>query len=102
MKCLYWNARGLANSPTKLALKRIIAVNKPDFVFISEPWMDVRKFPFRWLHRLGLKLFAVNEKDGLDPNLWCCCLTQLDPQVIAVDNQQVSFILQTQNNSFGI
>ncbi|XP_058761210.1 uncharacterized protein LOC131634556 [Vicia villosa] len=61
MKCLYWNARGLANSPTKLALKRIITVNKPDLVFISEPWMDVRKFPFRWLHRLGLKLFVTQD-----------------------------------------
>lgn len=49
--------RGIANSPTKLDLKRLILVNKPDFVFIYEPWMDVDNFSVRWLHRLGLKFF---------------------------------------------
>ncbi|XP_058776647.1 uncharacterized protein LOC131650967 [Vicia villosa] len=102
MKCLYWNVRGIANSPTKLALKRLIRVNKPDFVFISEPWMDVKDFPFRWLQRLGLKLFAVNNRDGLDPNLWCCCLLSLEPQVVAADCQQVSFTLKIQDRFFGV
>ncbi|XP_058783905.1 uncharacterized protein LOC131658652 [Vicia villosa] len=102
MKCLFWNVRGIANSPTKLALKRLINVNKPDFVFISEPWMDVKKLPFRWLHRLGLKLFAVNERNGLDPNLWCCCSIHLDPQVIASDDQQVSFLLKNNGDTSGV
>ncbi|XP_058770393.1 uncharacterized protein LOC131644024 [Vicia villosa] len=102
MKCLFWNVRGIANSPTKLALKRLIRVNHPDFVFISEPWMEVKNFPFRWLHRLGLKLFAVNERDGLDPNLWCCCRLDIEPQIVAIDNQQVSFLIKNQDNTFGI
>lgn len=50
MKCLFWNVRGLANSP--LALKRLITVNKPNFVLIVEPWMHYKSFPTRWLARL--------------------------------------------------
>ncbi|XP_058761813.1 uncharacterized protein LOC131635226 [Vicia villosa] len=102
MTCLYWNVRGLANSPTKLALKRLIRVNKPDFVFIFEPWMEVKDALIRWLHRLGLKLFAINNKDGLDPNLWCCCRMELEPQVVAADSQQVFFLLKIHEKSFGI
>ena len=37
MKCIYWNLRGIANSPTKMALKNLIIANKPDLIFIAEP-----------------------------------------------------------------
>lgn len=68
MKCLFWNVRGLANSP--LALKRLITVNKPSFVLIVEPWMHYKSFPTRWLARYDLKLFDVDDRDSLAPNLW--------------------------------
>jgi hypothetical protein len=58
MKTLYWKIRGLANPPSRLALKRLIIVNKPDIVLISEPWMDIDKFPTLSLSRLGLKIFS--------------------------------------------
>jgi hypothetical protein len=71
MKCLYWNVRGLANSPTKLALKNLITINKPDFSFISEPWMNLSRISQSWWNRLGLKVFAVNSRNNLLPNMWC-------------------------------
>jgi hypothetical protein len=49
MKILYWNIRGIANSPSRLVLKRLILANKPDFVFIYEPWMPFHIFPISWL-----------------------------------------------------
>jgi hypothetical protein len=45
MKVLYWNIRGIANSSSKLALKRLINLHCPDFVFIAEPWMKFDSFP---------------------------------------------------------
>jgi hypothetical protein len=71
MKCFYWNVRGLANSPTKLALKNLILVNKPDFCFIAEPWITADRFSASWLNRVGMKFFAVNIRGNLLPNLWC-------------------------------
>jgi exonuclease III len=62
MKCIAWNARGLANSPTRLALKNIIKQHNPDIILLSEPWMDFSNLPRRWLANLNLKLFASNSR----------------------------------------
>jgi hypothetical protein len=71
MKGLYWNIRGIANKVSKLALRNLINTEKPDFIIIVEPWMSFDKFPLRWLQRLDLKLFSVNCRDNLLPNIWC-------------------------------
>jgi hypothetical protein len=39
MKCLFWNIRGIANTSSKLALRRFLNVEKPDFVLLAEPWV---------------------------------------------------------------
>lgn len=102
MKCLYWNMRGITNSPTKLALKRTLTVHKPDVLFIAEPWMSFNDFPPRWLSRLGLKMFVINTRIDLEPNLWCFCLASLNPEVISVVDQHVSFLIKDQNIICGI
>ena len=79
MKTLFWNIRGLANTPSKLALRRIIKKEKPDIILIVEPWMSFRNFPKRWLLRLDLKMFSMNKRDNLLPNLWCICNSRLNP-----------------------
>lgn len=101
MKCLFWNIRGLANSPTRLALKRLIVLHKPDIILIAEPWIPFNCFPFYWLNRLNLKLFALNNRPNLIPNLWCICSKNLNPNIINIDNQQVSFTITDNNKIFG-
>jgi hypothetical protein len=91
MKCIVWNARGLANSPTRLALKNIIQQHKPDIILLSEPWMDFVDLPRRWLANLNLKLFALNSRPNLLPNLWCLCKLSISPTLIASDEQHVTF-----------
>jgi hypothetical protein len=91
MKCLFWNLRGLANSPTRLALKSLILSNNPDIILIAEPWMNFECFPKFWLQNLGLKLFAVNSRVNLLPNLWCICKLNICSTIIAADVQHVSF-----------
>lgn len=100
MKFIYWNIRGLANSPSRLALHNLILTNKPDFVFISEPWMSFDCFPFVWLNRLGFKLFSKNSRENLLPNLWCFCLSSFSPTILDIDDQQVSFSLNINNLEF--
>jgi hypothetical protein len=102
MKVLFWNIRGLANAPSKLALKRLINQNQPDIILISEPWILYEQFPRRWLHRLGLKLFAVNNRNNLTPNLWCICASRLNPIIYAVTDQFVAFSVIDNNKSFGV
>jgi hypothetical protein len=87
MKGLYWNIRGIANKASKLALRRLISTNKPDFIIISEPWMSFGAFPTNWLQRLDLKLFCVNERDNLLPNIWCICKNSIDPDPLYIDDQ---------------
>jgi hypothetical protein len=102
MKSLYWNARGMANAPTRLALKRLITVNKPDFCFIAEPWISFDRFSRGWFHRLGYKLFASNIRNDLLPNLWCFCLHNLQHEVIEFNDQMVAFSFNYNNIKIGI
>jgi hypothetical protein len=93
MKLLYWNLRGIANTPTRLALQRLLLLHKPDLLFIAEPWMDFGDFPPSWFRRLGFKLFSFNDRGNLKPNLWCLCTFDLNPSIIDRDDQQVTFSL---------
>lgn len=93
MKCLFWNVKGIANHPSRLALKRLIILHKPHIVIISEPWMCFNTFPNRWHSNLNLKLFAMNSRPNHLPNLWCFCKSNLDPTLLATDDQQVTFSL---------
>jgi hypothetical protein len=91
MKHIYWNIRGIANSPSKIALKRLLKAYKRDFCYISEPWMNFNNFPSNWFSRLNFKLFAVNKRNDLLPNIWCCCSSHIEPVIIHADDQQISF-----------
>jgi hypothetical protein len=102
MKALFWNVRGLANSPTKLALQRLLVVNKPEFCFVSEPWMIFEDFPRGWFHRLGYKLLDTNNRNLLKPNLWCLCSLNLYPTTILITDQLVSFTFDYNNIKCGI
>lgn len=101
MKCLYWNIRGIVNSPTRLALQRILLQQKPDFLLIAEPMMNLNHFPLSWLFRLGFKLFAQNNRPTHLPNLWCFCSLHLNPVILEITSQSVSFTITDNNISFG-
>jgi hypothetical protein len=102
MKCIFWNARGLANPPTRLALKKLILQHNPDIVLLSKPWMSFSDFPSRWLANLNLKLFALNTRTNLLPNLWCLCKISLNPLVLASDDQHVSFTISENDKTLAI
>lgn len=84
MICLYWNSRGLANNLTKLAPRRLIIKHKPDFLFLSKPWMAFENFPQNWFSKLGLKLITVNLRPNNIVNLWCFCKIHLDYVIISI------------------
>jgi hypothetical protein len=102
MKYIFWNVRRLVNSLTKLALKRLITTHNPDFCLIVEPWMDFARYPKTWLARLNLKMFAVNSRHNLIPNLWYLCLDHLSPSFILISDQHVSFTLVEDGKTFGV
>jgi hypothetical protein len=102
MKCIYWNTRGLANYPTRLALKNLILNHNPDIVLLSEPWLNFDDYPRRWFINLDLKLFAMNSRPNMLPNLWCLCKSHLNPTVLVSDVQHVSFIVLDNDKLFGI
>lgn len=89
MKVLFWNVRGLANSASQLALNNFCLSNKFDFLFISEPWMDLNNIPISYWNSLRLKCFAVNDRGMQLPNLWGLCRDSLNPDVISVSRQYI-------------
>ena len=102
MKILFWNIRGIANTPSRLALKRLIILNNPDFIFIAEPWISYDRFPQTWFLRLGFKLFACNTRQNNLPNLWCLCVSNLNPTIVASSDQHVSLTYTSNSSMFGI
>lgn len=102
MKLLYWNARGVAILETRLVLRNLILYNKPEFIFISEPMITLESFPRMFWYNLDLKVFAVNSRGDLAPNLWCMCPSSINPVIIASTCQHVSFSVLCNNQSFFI
>jgi len=88
---------GIANHPSRLALKRLTILHKPDIVIISEPWMCFNTFPRRWLSNLNLKLFAMNSRPNLVSNRWCFCKSNLDPMILSSEDQHVTFSLSIES-----
>lgn len=101
MRSLYWNASGPANPKTRLALRDLIVSNKPDFVFLAEPWMDHSKFPGLFWARLGLKLFA-NARENMLSKLWCVCRDEYRPHVVAMTAQSVAFSVLLEGKLFNV
>ncbi|CAL0326169.1 unnamed protein product [Lupinus luteus] len=100
MKALYWNRRGLGKPHTKLVLKNMCLENNPDLVFISEPMIDSSKLSALFWAALDLKLFVVNARGDLLPNLWGLCRMDLNPSVIASSQQHISISLSCNNKTF--
>ncbi|XP_050900230.1 uncharacterized protein LOC127106981 [Lathyrus oleraceus] len=89
MKNLYWNIRGIAKPPSRLALKRLLKVHKPNFLLIVKPKTSFDKISGNWFHKLGFKFFAFNNPIIL--SLWCFCKTDIGPTIIDSPNQFVVF-----------
>jgi len=99
MKGLFWEVRGLANAPSRLALKRLY---NPDICLTAEPWMNFYSFPRNWLSRIAFKLFALNKRENLLPNLWRLCANDINPSIVAIEDQFVYFTIAENGKTFGI
>jgi hypothetical protein len=64
--------------------------------------MNVNDLPRRWLISLNLKVFALNSRPNLLPNLWCLCNLSINPTILALDDQQVSFSISEHDKTFAI
>jgi hypothetical protein len=64
--------------------------------------MNVDSFPRSWLRCVNLKVFAINSRQHLLPNLWCLCSTNLFPKVVDIDDQQISFSIDEDGKTFGL
>lgn len=60
--------------------------------------MNYDDFPSTWLHKLEFKTFSFNERQNLLPNLWCIFASDINPTLIDIDDQQVSFSITVDNN----
>lgn len=69
MKILFWNVRAIGNLNTKLVLKEFCSLHKPEFLFISEPWISMDQIPLSFWKQLKLKPIVVNDRADSLPNL---------------------------------
>lgn len=67
IKILYWNCRGIGNSPTQSMLHHLLHVNSPDLLFLSEPMNPFLSFISNGVHSFGFDSFLSN----INNSLWC-------------------------------
>lgn len=91
MKVLFSNVRGLGNPDTRTTLKKLCHIHNPNWLFVSEPWINSQKVPINYFKSLNLKLFAENNRGGSLSNLWCLCNDRFSPSVIESACQHVAF-----------
>lgn len=60
------------------------------------------KVPARFWRNMKLKIFALNNRESLRPNLWCLCSEAYDPTIIVNSSQHVSFTVKLDNQIIGI
>ncbi|MCI08814.1 hypothetical protein A2U01_0029895, partial [Trifolium medium] len=86
------------NIDTVLTSQEPQIAKESDFKLVTsrkrEPWMNIDNYPANWFSSMNLKVFAVNVRTNLLPNLWCLCSVNLDPVVIHADDQQISLIIK--------
>lgn len=63
----------------------------PNFLFLSEPWIDQSQILVAFWKGLHLKPFVVNNRTQLLPNIWGFCEESIFPTVISVSSQFVAF-----------
>lgn len=90
MKIICWNCRGFGNLKTRFVFKNFYFSNRLDFVFLSEPRIDIRDISNSFWRSLDLKAFSVNSRNSMLPNIWGLCNVDLNPSVISVFDQQCS------------
>ena len=71
IKALYWNCRGIANSPTIRVLANLVKTHSPNIIFISEPITLFSSSHSFQLRNLGFDIFFSNASHPSNPNLWC-------------------------------
>lgn len=91
LKIIFWNVKGLGNPETRLVLKNLCKMHRPDFLFLSEPWIAYSQVPSGFFRSLNLKLFVENDRGSIPSNFWCFCSDAFTPKVITSARQNVAF-----------
>lgn len=102
MQVIYWNCRGFGNPRTRLMLRNFCVSNKPDFVFLSEPWISISDVLISFWRQLNLKVFILNDRGSHLPNIWGLCNSLLDPSILSNSSQQCSFSINVDGSSLFI
>ncbi|GAU48947.1 hypothetical protein TSUD_285360 [Trifolium subterraneum] len=63
--------------------------------------MCFSKLSASWLNGIGMKIFAVNNRSNLLPNLCGLCSSHLNPSVLATDDQHISISVEVGRINFG-
>lgn len=91
MKFIFSNVKGLANSLTRLALKKLLKVNKPDFCIIVGIGMSLPRSLIIVFITLKWIFFSTNKRHGMIPNIWCLCSNHLNHTLIRSNDKLVTF-----------
>lgn len=59
--------------------------------------MNLDKFPDRFWSSLNLRVFAINDRNELPPNIWCICSVSINPTVIISSIQHVTMSVVWEN-----
>ena len=90
MNILYWNIRGIGNSDTRIALKKLFLSHKPSLIFLAEPMVNFVSIPAWYWPSIGVSKYCINNRGPLRPNLWALWGNDLMATVIFVFDQCIT------------
>ena len=92
MKIIFWNIRGLANAPTRTALRSLIRKHSSDFLCLSEPMTSLTRVPDSFWRSIGMQLVDVNDRGQLFPNIWVFHSTNISSPTMISSSSQHMFV----------
>ena len=89
-KVLYWNCRGIGNTPIKMVLLHLIVVYCSDIIFLSEP-----KILFDSSISTGVQPFRFNfSLLNTNGSLWCFCNSSPNLNFSLLDHSNPHFTIK--------
>lgn len=97
MRIIYWNVRRFGNPKSRRMVIKLCSDYKPEFMFLPEHFIEANQVSDQFWSSLSLKIFVVNNRNTLSPNLWGVWHSRLDPLLISVSDQQIAFLVVLDN-----
>lgn len=92
MNVLFWNIRGIGNSPSQNMLRKHCITSHPQWLAIAEPKVPFDSIHSSYWNSLGYRLAGFHTSSGFLPNIWVLEHSSLDTSTMIFSSSQMIVI----------